>query len=220
MRGSRDDAANAATLALVNASRKRGITSISDSVRQWSQIPQRGAYGSFEGARSAGIRQRLFLPMRVQIREDGDAEAVRNLCRLRRGTFQSGAELLPILFGTFRNEIAVVETSASGACEGAGAIGSRGRARQRRLIVATVQIRNDMPTGLGMWVFGQVTDDLSETPDVVHQHKRFIPVGTVNDIELPGGGAVTQLNSSFWAQWSAQNANADFVRRHLVYQVG
>jgi hypothetical protein len=86
--------------------------------------------------------------------------------------------------------------------------------------MSMVLVRNDMPTGIRMRVFGMVTDDLSESPDVVHQHKRFIPVGATNDIELPGGGAITQLDANFWSNWVQQNANADFVRRGLVHQVG
>jgi hypothetical protein len=86
--------------------------------------------------------------------------------------------------------------------------------------MSVVQIRNDMPTGIRMRVFGMITDDLRDSPDVAHQYRRFVLVGAINDIELPGGGAVTQLDSAFWSQWSSQNANADFVRGGLVHQVG
>jgi hypothetical protein len=45
-RGGRDDLSNAAAGALWLSSRKRGIIHISDAVKAWSKIPQRGAYGS------------------------------------------------------------------------------------------------------------------------------------------------------------------------------
>jgi hypothetical protein len=85
--------------------------------------------------------------------------------------------------------------------------------------MSTVQIRNDMATGIRMRVFGQIVDDYSQG-DLTLQQIRHIPVGAINDVVLPGGGAVTTLDATFATQWFAQNASADFVTRHLVYQVG
>jgi hypothetical protein len=70
-----------------------------------------------------------------------------------------------------------------------------------------------------MRVFGQLTTSAGHG-DVLIQETKGIFVGTPNDIELPRRGAVTTLDAGFWSSWLAQNSAADFVRRHLVYQVG
>ena len=83
--------------------------------------------------------------------------------------------------------------------------------------MSTVNVWNSMKTPVKLKLFGQVTDHGGHG-DFATQQTRGIPTGALNDIELPGRGAVTTLDATFWSQWSAQNAN--FVRRHLVYQVG
>ena len=66
----------------------------------------------------------------------------------------------------------------------------------------TVSVRNDMPNGLRLRVFASLAEDPEQ-----------------RDVELPGRGTVTQMDATFWSQWMSQNQSADFVKRHLVYQV-
>jgi hypothetical protein len=85
--------------------------------------------------------------------------------------------------------------------------------------MSTVSIHNAMPKGIRLRLFGQINDPGGHR-DFATLQTRGIPVGSINDIELPGRGAVTTLNAGFWSSWLAQNSAAEFVCRHLVYPVG
>jgi hypothetical protein len=77
-----------------------------------------------------------------------------------------------------------------------------------------------MANGLRLRVFGQQIDTAGHGDLLIQQTRSGITVGPINDIELPGRGAIIQLDSVFWSSWVGRNANADFVRRGLVHQVG
>jgi hypothetical protein len=43
---------------------------------------------------------------------------------------------------------------------------------------------------------------------------------TAPPIDLPGNGAITSVDQTFWQTWLSQNQTLDAVQRHLIFQVG
>jgi hypothetical protein len=85
--------------------------------------------------------------------------------------------------------------------------------------MANVNLMTSLKVPLRIKIFSPVTDDLSEAPDVVHEHKRFLTtVGVPSDYTLLPGVA-NSVDSGFWAQFQSQSATSSLLLNHVIYQV-
>jgi hypothetical protein len=85
--------------------------------------------------------------------------------------------------------------------------------------MSTVNLWNSLKTPIRLKVFSAVTDDLSDSPDIVHQHKRYLPtVGEPNDYTL-APGAATPVDAGFWATFQSQSATSTLLTQHIIFVV-
>jgi hypothetical protein len=88
--------------------------------------------------------------------------------------------------------------------------------------MSTVNLWNSLRTPVRIKVFSQVVDNLSDSPDVVHQHTRYVPTapsgGVPNDYTLAPGTS-TPVDSNFWATFQSQSASSTLLTSHIIYAV-
>jgi hypothetical protein len=79
--------------------------------------------------------------------------------------------------------------------------------------MANVNVMNISPNAVSLQLSTQVVDDHS-AGDVVIQQKRTI--GTGAPVILPGKGAITAVDSTFWSTWLSQHPFSTGLRSQLL----
>jgi hypothetical protein len=87
------------------------------------------------------------------------------------------------------------------------------------MAMPNVNIWNSMRTPVRIKVFSPVTENLSESPDIVHENTRYLTTMNVpNDYTLAPRQA-TQVDAGFWSTFQSQSATSTLLTSHVIYQV-